>query len=222
MQRKGVAGSWVLLWWLFWYGTSSGTGSWVLLWWLLWYLSVLVGRVVVSLGAGGWWEQWVTSVVMGLPGGLGSLTALSSGICLLAASEAPWPVECCGPLMSWLCAWRLPSAGGWAKWLPGPGRLESPSSSGDGFWCLMSGALLARGGSPVVPTGFLPVWVTSPLQWGGVSVGMPLGVLPAWAPASDEELALSVGSVCSACMEQPPGRRWVSHVLAFQRTGIKQ
>lgn len=32
-------------------------------------------------------------------------------------------------------------------------------------------------------------------------MGMPLGVLPAWAPASDEELALSVGSVCSAWKE---------------------
>lgn len=30
MQRKGVAGSWVLLWWLFWYGTSSGTS---VFWW---------------------------------------------------------------------------------------------------------------------------------------------------------------------------------------------
>lgn len=59
-------------------------GSWVLLWWLLWYLSVLAGRVVASLGAGGWGEQRVTSVAMGPAGGLGSLTALSSGI-------ACWP-----------------------------------------------------------------------------------------------------------------------------------
>lgn len=31
-----------------------------------------------------------------------------------------------------------------------------------------------------------------------------------------------MGSVCSPCMEQPPVRRWVSHVLAFQRSGAEQ
>lgn len=42
---------------LLWYWELGAAVVAPLVWYLLWYLSVLVGRVVVSLGAGGWWEQ---------------------------------------------------------------------------------------------------------------------------------------------------------------------
>lgn len=75
-----------------------------------------------------WGEPQVTSVAVTPAGGLGSPTALCSGVCLLAAFEAAGLVECCGPSyvlgvrLTVFSCWWVSKMAAWSP-LPTPGRL---------------------------------------------------------------------------------------------------